>query len=67
MLQPLRQSPPPAQMRLISAINGLSADRRRALARVLESVVESMDLAEGPVGFFFEESGAPPVRRRREA
>jgi hypothetical protein len=29
--------------------------------------VESMDLAEGPVGFFFEESGAPPVRRRREA
>ena len=54
-------------MRLIAAINGLSPDRRRALARVLESVVESMDLAKGPVGFFFEEPPAPAVRRRREA
>jgi DNA-binding MarR family transcriptional regulator len=63
----LRHSPPPAQMRLIAAINGLSPDRRRALARVLESVVESMDLAKGPVGFFFEEPPAPAVRRRREA
>jgi DNA-binding MarR family transcriptional regulator len=63
----LRHAPPPAQMRLIAAINALPPVRRRALAKVLESIVDSMDLAAGPVGFFFEDAGAPAGRRRRQA
>jgi DNA-binding MarR family transcriptional regulator len=63
----LRHAPPPAQMRLIAAINALPPARRRALAQVLKAIVSDMDLADGPVGFFFEETPAAPAPKRRQA
>ena len=63
----LRHAPPPAQMRLITAINALPPGRRRALAQVLKAIVNDMDLADGPVGFFFEEAPAVAAPKRRQA
>jgi DNA-binding MarR family transcriptional regulator len=60
----LRRAPPPAQMRLIAAINALPPGHRRALAVALESVVDSMDLATQPAAMFFDESVGPRGARR---
>jgi hypothetical protein len=54
-------------MRLITAINALPPGRRRALAQVLKAIVNDMDLADGPVGFFFEEAPAVAAPKRRQA
>ena len=58
----LRHAPPPTQMRLITAINGLAPARRRELAAALKAVVETMDLAGGTMGLLFEEPVSPPLR-----
>jgi DNA-binding MarR family transcriptional regulator len=63
----LRHTPPPAQMRLIAAINALTPAQRRTLARVLKVIVNDMDLAEGPVGFFFDDAPARSAPTRWQA
>lgn len=65
----LRRAPPPAQMRLITAINALPSGRRRTLASALESVVHSMGLATKPVTMFFDDAadGSNGRRPRRSS
>ena len=57
------RSPDVPQGRLIQAIEGLSATRRRQLAAALTEVATAMDVVERPPAMFFEEQ----ARARRRA
>jgi MarR family transcriptional regulator, lower aerobic nicotinate degradation pathway regulator len=54
----LHRAPPPAQIRLIQALDQLGPRHRRALARGLEAIVRTMGLADEPAAMFFEEGRA---------
>jgi DNA-binding MarR family transcriptional regulator len=61
----LRRAPPPAQSRLIGALNALPSAQCRALARALGVIVETMELDGGPPGMFFDKPMARPAKRGR--
>jgi DNA-binding MarR family transcriptional regulator len=51
----LKRAPEAAQERLVEAIEGLPAVRKRALAEGLHALVSAADLGDGPAPLFFEE------------
>jgi MarR family transcriptional regulator, lower aerobic nicotinate degradation pathway regulator len=55
----LRRAPPPAQVKLIGALEALPTATRRALAQTLETIVASMGLAAEPPGMLFDEALSP--------
>ncbi|HEY7878426.1 MAG TPA: MarR family winged helix-turn-helix transcriptional regulator [Gemmatimonadaceae bacterium] len=59
----LRSSPEVAQLRLISALRGLSVNECRTLARILTRVVRDMGATDVPALFFEDSAGA---RRPRQ-
>ncbi|MBX6330415.1 MAG: winged helix DNA-binding protein [Gemmatimonadaceae bacterium] len=59
----LRSAPEVAQIRLISALRGLPAQDRKALARILGEVVRAMGAREAPALFFDDLSTDPGTRR----
>ncbi len=61
----LRSSPDIAQLRLISALRELAPRDRRALARILDSVVHEMGADTTPT-LFFEEGGRRGGRKKRK-
>jgi DNA-binding MarR family transcriptional regulator len=60
----LRRVPRSVQDRLIAGMQAMPASRRRELAHLLETLVESAGLHEAPAGLFFEHDTATSPKKR---
>jgi DNA-binding MarR family transcriptional regulator len=63
----ITRAPDAAQARLIQAVEGLPAAKRRALARSLVALTTAMDLAGREATMFFDEAGRRGRKRGRHA
>jgi DNA-binding MarR family transcriptional regulator len=59
----LRRVPRSVQDRLIAGMQAMPASRRRELAHLLETLVESAGLHEAPAGLFFEHDTATSPKK----